>query len=133
MEDAQHLLSSIRKQLLRITGVRNRLPFLRVANSQSVSYHGRNIKCIDVLEADVTQAGVGNVTDKDPSHLEDTFPLVRRPHGAAPRVVNLKQYNLSGTIHRLPPHSSAPESTSPPCRRSGRYVNSTAVRKAPWI
>ena len=99
VEDAQHLLSSIRKQLLRITGVRNRLPFLRVANSQSVSYHGCNIKCIDVLEADVTQTGVGNVTDKDPSHLEDTFPLVRRPHGAAPRVVNLKQYNLSGTIH----------------------------------
>ena len=107
VEDAQHLLSSIRKQLLRITGVRNRLPFLRVANSQSVSYHGCNIKCIDALEADVTQAGVGNVTDKDPSHLEDTFPLVRRPHGAAPRVVNLKQCNLSfisrqpTDLHRL--------------------------------
>ena len=89
MEDAQHLLSSIRKQLLRITGVRNRLPFLRVANSQSVSYHGCNIKCIDALEADVTQAGVGNVTDKDPSNFEDTLPLVGSPDSAALGVVNL--------------------------------------------
>ena len=89
VEDAQHLLSSIRKQLLRITGVRHRFAFLRVATSPSV-YHGCNMENrIDVLEADVTQAGVGNVTDKDPSHLEDTFPLVRRPHCAAPSIVDL--------------------------------------------
>ena len=44
---------------------------------------------LDLLEANVAKIGVRDVSDKDPSDLEDSFPLVGCPHGATPRVVNL--------------------------------------------
>ena len=37
----------------------------------------------------MAKVGVRDVSDKDPSNLEDPLPFVRCPHGAASRVVNL--------------------------------------------
>ena len=44
---------------------------------------------LNLLEANVAKVGVRDVSDKDPSNLEDPLPFVRCPHGAASRVVNL--------------------------------------------
>lgn len=41
------------------------------------------------LQLDVTEVHVGNVSNEYPSHFENAFPLVGRPHSAAPRVVDL--------------------------------------------
>ena len=41
----------------------------------------------------MAKVGVWDVSDKDPPDLEDPLPFVRRPHGAASRVVNLNDRN----------------------------------------
>lgn len=53
---------------------------------------------LDLLEANVAKVGVWDVSDKDPPDLEDPFPFVGCPHGAASRVVDL---NDKGTMRRL--------------------------------
>ena len=88
MEDTQHLLSSLREQLLSVTRVRHGLPLLRVANGE-VSYEERRSYFLDLLEPDVTQIGVGNVADKDPFDFEDALPLVGGPDSAATSVIDL--------------------------------------------
>ena len=47
----------------------------------------------DLLEADVTEVGVWNISDKYPPDLEDSLPFVGCPHGAATGVVNLNGKN----------------------------------------
>lgn len=62
-----------------------------------VSLHvSDNSFCLDLLEADVAKIGVWDVSDKDPSDLEDPLPFVGCPYCAAPRVVDLK----GGTRHK---------------------------------
>lgn len=56
------------------------------------------------LQLDVTEVHVGNVSNKYPSNFENAFPLVRRPHGAAPRVVDLHsalEYPIQNTLQML--------------------------------
>lgn len=48
-----------------------------------------NWDCRDLLEANVAEIGVRDVSDIDPPDLEDSFPFVGCPHGAASCVVNL--------------------------------------------
>ena len=43
----------------------------------------------DLLQADVPQAGIGDIAHEDPADLEHALPLVGCPDGAAPRVVDL--------------------------------------------
>lgn len=50
---------------------------------------------LDLLEANMTKIGVRDISDKDPSDLEDSLPFVRCPHGAAPCVID-----LNGKDHR---------------------------------
>ena len=38
----------------------------------------------------MAQVRVRNVADEDPPDFEDALPFVRRPHGAAARVVDLR-------------------------------------------
>jgi hypothetical protein len=52
-----------------------------------------NWVCRDLLETDVTEVCVWNISDKDPPDLEDSLPFVRCPYGAATRVVNLNGKN----------------------------------------
>lgn len=49
---------------------------------------------LDSLEANVAKVGVWDVSDEDPPDLEDPFPFVGRPHGAASRIVNLNDKGI---------------------------------------
>jgi len=73
-ENAQHLLSGIREQLLCIARVCDWLPFL------------------GVVQPDMTQICVRDVANEYPSHFEYTLPFVRCPYGAASGVVNRRQH-----------------------------------------
>jgi len=44
----------------------------------------------------MAKVGVWDISDKDPSNLEDPLPFVRCPHGAASRVVNLNGKVIMG-------------------------------------
>lgn len=46
----------------------------------------------------MAKIGVWNVSDKDPSNLEDPLPFVGCPHGAASRVVDLNDKGHHGKI-----------------------------------
>ena len=48
-----------------------------------------NWVCYDLLEANVAEVGIRNVSDVDPPDLKDPLPFVGCPHGAASRVVDL--------------------------------------------
>lgn len=89
VEDAQHLLARVRKELLRVTRVGDGLALLRVATLISEPrLHSRHQN--DALETDVTKASIGYVANEDPPDLEDTLPLVRSPYSRAASIVNLK-------------------------------------------
>ena len=49
----------------------------------------------------MAKVGIRDVSDKDPSDLEDPLPFVGRPHGAASRVVNLNGGNNHEGIMEL--------------------------------
>lgn len=89
VEDAQHLLARVRKELLRVTRVGDGLALLRVATLISEP-RLQSRRQNDALETDVTKASIGYVTNEDPPDLEDTLPLVRSPYSRAARIVNLK-------------------------------------------
>jgi hypothetical protein len=49
----------------------------------------------------VAKIGVRDVSDKDPSNLEDSLPFVGCPHGAASCVVNLNGKGSSWENHEV--------------------------------
>jgi hypothetical protein len=66
----------------------------------------------------MAKVGVRDVSNKDPSDLEDPLPFVGCPHGAASRVVNLKgRSHHEGAMEKWNAFNP-PASTSPPSRRS---------------
>lgn len=46
----------------------------------------------DALESNVPQYCIGYIPHENPSDLENTFPLIRRPDGTAPRIVDRSQH-----------------------------------------
>ena len=79
--------------------------------------------CLDLLETNVAKVGIRDVSDEDPPDFEDTLPLVRRPHGAASRVVNLSGRHHHEGIMKCWNVRYPPALTSPPSRRSDRCRN----------
>jgi hypothetical protein len=88
IEDSQHLLTCIRKKLLRIAGICDRLAFLRVTGVASQYTTHLAYEQI-ALQFDVAQVDVGDVPDENPPHFEYTLPLVRGPYCAASGVIDL--------------------------------------------
>lgn len=87
MEDTQHLLPSIRKELLRITRVSYWL-FLLSVTVEKLGHIGRR-DAVYVLQTYVAQAGVRDIANEDPPDFEDALPFVGRPDRATPSIVNL--------------------------------------------
>jgi hypothetical protein len=53
----------------------------------------KNRKAIsDTLESNIPQHCIGDIPHENPSDLENTFPLIRRPDGTASRVVDRSQH-----------------------------------------
>jgi hypothetical protein len=93
MEDPQHLLTCVREEFLCITGICDRLAFLRIAMAAcqytSTLSAGEQI----ILQLDVSQVDIGDIPNEYPPHFENTFPLVRGPHRAASSVIDLVSYS----------------------------------------
>jgi hypothetical protein len=67
-------MPSVRKQLLGVTRISDRLAFLRITVMPISKLWAR--RKLRVLEFDMTQSGVRDITDENPSNFENTFPLV---------------------------------------------------------
>jgi len=55
-------------------------------------YANKLARLEDALELNVTQVGVGNVPDENPSNFENSLPFIGGPDSAAPRVVDRCQH-----------------------------------------
>ena len=47
---------------------------------------------MNILQPDMTKGGVRDISNKDPSDLENALPLVRSPHSTAPSVIDRCQH-----------------------------------------
>lgn len=116
MENAQHLMASVREKLLGIAGVRHGLPLLRVAGLDVSGVQLNIVK--NSLEFDMAKRGVGYIAHEDPTDFEDTLPLVRCPDSAASRQIDLKVAQVKPI--GAPRQGYARGSASLPFRKSGR-------------
>lgn len=91
VENSQHLLACIRKQLLSVARVGDWFPLLCIAAWDLISKGCGESKKF-VLQAYVTQVGIWNVAHENPPDFEHTFPLVRSPDSAAPCIVHGGQH-----------------------------------------
>lgn len=96
-----------------MTGLRSAVLLRILVSNTSSKYHR------DKLQANMTKVCVWNVTNEDPSDLEDTFPLVRCPDGTTACIVNL--VGRCECVSKLKMQANARESAFPPSRKSDHY------------
>lgn len=107
VEDPQHFLTCIREEFLCITGICDRLAFLRIARATcqytSILPVGERI----ALQLDVPEVDIGDIPNEYPPHFENTFPFVRGPHCAASGVIDLSvTFSICSTTKISRPYRS---------------------------
>lgn len=113
MEDSEHLLPSVRKELLSIPRVGDGLAFLRVAK-QGHQWEKFNRRLGNPLQLDMSQVNIRNVTNKYPPDFEDSLPLVGSPDSTASGVIDLGRASVIDQLFE----KNSPVSTFLPCHRN---------------